>query len=109
MDTTERDERIQELSDEVDEPTGIIQLWLEYVGDTVLDDPDSADQFRDAYQGIFLSKREVVYELIDSGAFEVPDHLVHYLDFDAICHDLDCDGWLFERVNDYKLAVFRPT
>lgn len=59
-----------------------------YRFDITTDDPDDLDV--DLYTEMTLS--DLAYQFVDEGLFgDIPDHLVHYIDYDAIARDLGMD------------------
>lgn len=59
-----------------------------YRFDIETDDPDDLDV--DLYTEMTL--RDLAYQFVDEGLFgDIPDHLVHYIDYDAIARDLGMD------------------
>jgi len=56
--------------------------YIEHVGGDPIE-----DNFQDAYHGEWGSEKEYAENLMDD-CYEIPDHLVNYIDYDAFARDL---------------------
>jgi len=50
------------------------------------------DNFEDAYCGQWGTLREYAIQSFDECS-EIPDHLMHYIDYDAVLRDYEMDHW----------------
>jgi antirestriction protein len=70
-----------------------------------LGDLESAKaHFEDAYQGEYDSLLDYATQLFDElYAYDLPEHISCYIDYDAFSHDLEAEGYFIEGGH-----VFRP-
>lgn len=61
----------------------------------------------DGYEGAYNSEEEFARQLYES-CYEIPDHLIHYIDYQAIADDLFCSDYFSVDIGLSK-HVFRNT
>lgn len=92
--------------------------WLDHTGmDVTKHDTDELRElFEEQYRGKYESEKAFAMEVGDEygenwvvtalGAFEVPEKVTYYLDWDAIARDLFIDCYWSAQASDYRVHVF---
>lgn len=91
MTDTEREDAIIEIAQEhgLDEDAFLTYCDNFHIGS---DYADHVNEFQDAYQGCYDDLLEFATILMDD-TMDIPDHLAHYIDYEAFARDLRCDYW----------------
>ena len=68
---------------------------LIYLLDVIgLDREEALENYEDVMYYPKMRLVDVAMELVDEGCFgEIPESISHYIDFEAIARDLDCEGY----------------
>lgn len=92
-----------EVHDELGDDQWKVYLgWVEDLGDV-----RDADDFRDAYQGIYRSLGDWAYELHQDCGSEILKEYENYIDWDAMGRDAEINGDIFSvDVAGGRVAVF---
>jgi antirestriction protein len=92
-----------ELPDEVDESErGAWDAWLAN-GNT----DDSADDFRDAYAGEWMSLEDYAEQLFND-VYDIPAYIINYVNWELVARDLEYgDVWTANTRGGNSFYVFR--
>jgi antirestriction protein len=94
---------VSRLAKLIEEHGEAFTAYAAYVGS----DTATEDSFLDAYCGHWESEQAYAEHLFDElYLHEIPEHVRHYIDYEAFSRDLFLDGYFSTLSSDYGVHVF---